>query len=53
MDRYLMQRRWISMIDMRVDIAGIKLKNPVITASGTFGFGRRSFTTLASLGGLL
>ena len=28
------------MIDLSVDIAGIKLKNPVITASGTCGFGR-------------
>lgn len=28
------------MIDLSVDIGGIKLKNPVITASGTFGFGR-------------
>lgn len=28
------------MIDMSVEIAGVKLKNPVLTASGTFGFGR-------------
>ncbi len=27
------------MVDMSVDIAGIKLKNPVIAASGTFGYG--------------
>ena len=26
------------MTDMRVEIAGVELKNPVITASGTFGF---------------
>ena len=26
------------MNDMRVNIAGVELKNPVITASGTFGF---------------
>ncbi|HHV66011.1 MAG TPA: dihydroorotate dehydrogenase, partial [Peptococcaceae bacterium] len=25
---------------MSVEIAGIRLKNPVIAASGTFGFGR-------------
>src|SRR3989304_5100203 len=25
--------------DLSVDIAGIKLKNPVMTASGTFGYG--------------
>jgi dihydroorotate dehydrogenase (NAD+) catalytic subunit len=24
---------------MQVEIAGIKLKNPVMTASGTFGYG--------------
>lgn len=28
------------MIDLSSHIGGIKLKNPVITASGTFGFGR-------------
>ncbi len=27
-------------IDLTVEIAGLKLKNPVITASGTFGFGQ-------------
>lgn len=27
-------------IDLSVDIAGLKLKNPVISASGTYGFGR-------------
>jgi len=26
--------------DLSVDIAGIKMKNPVMTASGTFGFGK-------------
>jgi dihydroorotate dehydrogenase (NAD+) catalytic subunit len=25
--------------DLSVDFAGIKLKNPVLTASGTFGYG--------------
>lgn len=42
------------MIDMTVDIAGIKLKNPVITASGTFGFGREyaGFYDLSKLGGI-
>ncbi|MBQ2676126.1 MAG: dihydroorotate dehydrogenase [Clostridia bacterium] len=28
------------MADLRVKIAGVELKNPIITASGTFGFGR-------------
>ena len=43
------------MTDMRVDIAGIKLKNPVITASGTFGFGREyaKFYDLCKLGGIV
>lgn len=43
------------MIDMRVDLAGIKLKNPVITASGTFGFGREyaKFYDLSKLGGIV
>ena len=25
--------------DMQIELCGIKLKNPVIPASGTFGFG--------------
>ncbi len=28
------------MFDLSIDISGVKLKNPIITASGTFGFGR-------------
>ena len=28
------------MADLSVNLAGVTLKNPVITASGTFGFGR-------------
>jgi dihydroorotate dehydrogenase (NAD+) catalytic subunit len=46
--------RWILMIDMTVNLAGIKLKNPVITASGTFGFGREyaKFYDLSKLGGI-
>ncbi len=27
------------MVDLSVDLNGLKLKNPVITASGTFGYG--------------
>lgn len=43
------------MTDMRVDIAGIKLKNPVLTASGTFGFGREyaKYYDLSKLGGIV
>ncbi|MFZ5986894.1 MAG: dihydroorotate dehydrogenase [Bacillota bacterium] len=41
-------------IDLSVDIAGLKLKNPVIAASGTFGFGRefRDYIDLNMLGGI-
>lgn len=43
------------MTDMRVDIGGIKLKNPVLTASGTFGFGREyaKLYDLSKLGGIV
>lgn len=42
------------MIDMGVNIAGIKMKNPVITSSGTFGFGREygKYYDLSRLGGI-
>jgi len=41
--------------DMSVELAGIKLKNPVITASGTYGFGREygRFYDLSRLGGIV
>ena len=28
------------MVDLSVSLAGVELKNPVIPASGTFGYGR-------------
>ncbi|HOJ10812.1 MAG TPA: dihydroorotate dehydrogenase [Clostridiales bacterium] len=39
---------------MEVEIAGIRLKNPVIAASGTFGFGREysNYINLNKLGGI-
>lgn len=42
------------MADLHVSIAGVPLKNPVITASGTFGFGREysEFYPLSHLGGI-
>ena len=42
------------MADLTVNIAGVEFKNPVITASGTFGFGRESvsYTHLAEYAGL-
>lgn len=38
-----------------VDICGVKLKNPVLTASGTFGFGReyKEFYDVGLLGGIV
>ena len=42
------------MADLCVKIAGVALKNPVITASGTFGFGREynALSPLSRLGGI-
>ena len=42
------------MVDLRVDIGGLELKNPVTTASGTFGFGEEfaDFIDLNRLGGI-
>jgi len=41
-------------VDMRVDLAGMTLKDPVVVASGTFGFGREysRFYDLGELGGI-
>jgi dihydroorotate dehydrogenase (NAD+) catalytic subunit len=42
------------MIDTKVNIAGVEFKNPVIAASGTFGFGREfsEYFPISKLGGL-
>ncbi len=42
------------MINTKVDICGVEFKNPVIAASGTFGFGREyeDFFSLSKLGGI-
>lgn len=42
------------MIKTRVNICGVEFKNPVIAASGTFGFGREysDFFPLSKLGGI-
>ena len=42
------------MTDLSVKIAGVTLQNPVITASGTFGFGHEysEFYPLSKLGGI-
>lgn len=41
--------------DLSIDFAGIKLKNPVLTASGTFGYGEEfsDFVDLNRLGGVI
>lgn len=43
------------MADLRVNISGLELKNPVLTASGTFGYGLEfaDFLPLESLGGII
>ena len=42
------------MADVRVNLAGVLLQNPIIAASGTFGFGREyaNFYPLSTLGGI-
>ena len=43
------------MADLRVNIAGLELVNPVLTASGTFGYGieYQDFIDLSELGGVI
>ena len=43
------------MADLRVNIAGLELVNPVLTASGTFGYGLeyQDFVDLSQLGGIV
>ena len=45
----------ISRPNMAVEIAGIKLRNPVMTASGTFGYGREfaDYMDLESIGAMI
>ena len=42
------------MSNLKVNIAGVAFKNPIITASGTFGFGKEyeEFYPLSALGGI-
>lgn len=43
------------MPDLSVDIGGLKLKNPIMTASGTFGYGEEyaPFINLNDLGAII
>jgi dihydroorotate dehydrogenase (NAD+) catalytic subunit len=45
----------MSDVDLRVDLGGIALRNPVLTASGTFGYGSEfaPFLDLRRLGGIV
>jgi dihydroorotate dehydrogenase len=45
----------ISQPDLSVDIGGIRLRNPVMTASGTFGYAREfeTYVNLNRLGGII
>ncbi len=42
-------------VSLAVDTGGVQFKNPIVTASGTFGYGREfeSLTDLSSIGGLV
>ena len=41
-------------VDLSVELAGVRMKNPVVVASGTFGFGREynQFYDISQLGGI-
>ena len=43
------------MADLRIKIGNLRLKNPVMTASGTFGYGIefKDFVPLDQLGGII
>ncbi|MBO4745307.1 MAG: dihydroorotate dehydrogenase, partial [Bacteroidales bacterium] len=43
------------MADLSVNIAGLRLKNPVMTASGTFGYGLefQDFVDLKDIGAII
>ena len=43
------------MADLSVELCGVKLKNPVLAASGTFGFGREynEFYDVGRIGGIV
>lgn len=48
------KRNAVGVIDLSVNIGGLRLKNPVIASSGTFGFGTEyeSVFDISSLGGI-
>ena len=48
------RRRCVCVADLSLDLCGVKLKNPIIAASGTFGFGREydELYDIGQLGGI-
>ncbi len=54
-DQYLIQEKLNSVIDLSVTIGELKLANPILTASGTFGSGEEflPLMDLNSLGGII
>lgn len=55
MDLYLTQVRFNSVINLSVNIGNLPLKNPILTASGTFGYGDEyaPYLDLNKLGGII
>ena len=51
----LMNKEENKNMNLKVNLAGIKMKNPVTVASGTFGYGREysEFIDLNKLGGII
>ena len=49
-----MQKGWFGMADLSVNICGVPFKNPIIPASGVFGYGREyaNYYPLSLLGGI-
>ena len=45
----------VAMADLSVNIGELKMKNPVMTASGTFGYGEEfeDFIDIARIGGII
>lgn len=54
-NRPRIQYKSIKMVDQTIDLNGLKLRNPVLTASGTFGFGEEftDFMDLSRIGGIV
>lgn len=53
--RTSIQYKRLKMVDLSVSLNGLELKNPVMTASGTFGYGEEfaDFIDLSRLGGFI